>query len=154
MRKPEKGEFLFFWGGVFSNFYPINGDAVTSEHFYMEAKALFFNDFKTATLIRTAQSPREAKKLGRQVANFDEKEWDSYKEVAMRAALSLKLVMCKKFRDALRDSEGKTLVEASPTDKIWGIGFKEADAMDSIDRWGQNLLGECLMEIRYRHFGF
>lgn len=154
MRKPEKDEFIFFWGGVFSNFYPINGDAVTSEHFYMEAKALFFNDFNTASLIRTAQSPREAKKLGRQVANFDQKEWDIYKESAMWGALQLKFVMCKKFRDALLNSKGKELVEASPTDKIWGIGFKEADAIDNIDNWGQNLLGQCLMNVRLKEFSF
>jgi len=154
MRKPEKDEFLFFWGGVFSNFYPINGDAVTSEHFYMEAKALFFNDFKTATLIRTAQSPREAKKLGRQVDNFDQKEWDLHKESAMWGALQLKFVMCKKFRDELLKSQGKELVEASPTDKIWGIGFKEVDAIDNIDNWGQNLLGQCLMNLRLKEFSF
>lgn len=44
----------------------------------------------------------------------------------------------------------KILVEASPYDKIWGIGLAVTDprAADQ-DKWqGQNLLGKALMRVR------
>jgi ribA/ribD-fused uncharacterized protein len=53
----------------------------------------------------------------------------------------------KKMLLATGDRE---LVEASPVDRIWGIGFKEEDAERNRKRWGQNLLGKALMEVRKR----
>lgn len=44
----------------------------------------------------------------------------------------------------------RELVEASPLDSIWGIGFAERDAGANRQRWGQNLLGKALMEVRKR----
>ncbi|MNI91462.1 hypothetical protein D3C73_1491250 [compost metagenome] len=44
----------------------------------------------------------------------------------------------------------RILVEASPSDKIWGIGLAPDDPNAQIPaRWlGQNLLGKALMEVR------
>jgi ribA/ribD-fused uncharacterized protein len=44
----------------------------------------------------------------------------------------------------------RELVEASPEDRIWGIGFTEKDAKENGERWGQNLLGKALVEVRRR----
>lgn len=44
----------------------------------------------------------------------------------------------------------RELVEASPMDRIWGVGFTERDAGVNRHRWGQNLLGKALMEVRRR----
>lgn len=44
----------------------------------------------------------------------------------------------------------RELVEASPMDRIWGIGFAEKNAGANRHRWGQNLLGKALMEVRSR----
>ena len=43
----------------------------------------------------------------------------------------------------------KSFVEASPVDSIWGIGMAEnnPDLLDT-SRWGQNLLGKALTELR------
>lgn len=44
----------------------------------------------------------------------------------------------------------RELVEASPRDRIWGVGFAEKDAERNRVRWGQNLLGKALMSVRAR----
>lgn len=40
--------------------------------------------------------------------------------------------------------------KASPRDRIWGIGFGAKNAGSQRKRWGQNLLGKCLMVVRDR----
>lgn len=53
----------------------------------------------------------------------------------------------RKWLLATRDRE---LVEASPMDRIWGVGFAAQDASANRRRWGQNLLGKALMVVRTR----
>lgn len=145
---------LFFWGGVFSNFHPINGNqAFTSEKIYMAAKALCFRDSKALTAINNSVTPREAKAIGRTIVGFDNGVWDAIKIDAMNFALQIKFDACEEFRDALRASGNLMLVEASPVDRIWGIGFDRINALANIDKWGENLLGRCLMGLRHKHFG-
>jgi ribA/ribD-fused uncharacterized protein len=54
------------------------------------------------------------------------------------------------LREFLLDTGDRILVEASPVDKIWGIGLA-ADHPDALfpEKWpGLNLLGIALMEVR------
>ncbi len=54
--------------------------------------------------------------------------------------------------DALLDTGKKVLAEASPYDRIWGIGMSSAYAIrekEDHTKWnGQNLLGIALMKVR------
>lgn len=52
------------------------------------------------------------------------------------------------FREVLLQTDNKELVEASPMDRIWGVGFGAANAGANRGRWGLNLLGKCLMRAR------
>ena len=54
------------------------------------------------------------------------------------------------FKKWLLATGERELVEASPADRIWGIGFTERDAGANRQWWGQNLLGRALMEVRTR----
>ena len=145
----QKSDYHFFWGGVFSNFHPINSDGFTSEHLYMNAKALFFGDKESSLKILSAATPKDAKKLGRKVKNFDQKAWDDVKMTAMIISLQYKLLACPEFYRELMSTGDKILVEASPYDKIWGIGMKEDDPnILKTELWGENLLGKCLMIVR------
>jgi hypothetical protein len=56
----------------------------------------------------------------------------------------------EKLKEFLLNTQEKILVEASPYDKIWGIGMDENDK-DILDpsKWkGENLLGKALMKVR------
>jgi ribA/ribD-fused uncharacterized protein len=56
------------------------------------------------------------------------------------------------LRDFLLSTGEKVLVEASPYDRIWGIGMTATNAgVERPSAWrGLNLLGFALMEVRER----
>ena len=51
---------------------------------------------------------------------------------------------------ALLETGERTMVEASPIDRIWGVGLRADDPRihDRAQWRGLNLLGEALMEVR------
>ena len=55
------------------------------------------------------------------------------------------------LKGLLLSTEDREIVEASPFDRVWGIGFNAADATTTERaQWGENLLGKALMEVRER----
>ena len=114
----------------------------------MYHKATLFNDPEIAEHILTATNPFTVKKLGQQVKGFDEEQWKANRLDIVRRANVLKFTQNEELRDFLLATEDKILVEASPYDKIWGIGKTAAKAMATKDEWGLNLLGEALMDVR------
>ncbi len=54
------------------------------------------------------------------------------------------------LKSALLATAGTTLVEASPWDRIWGIGMKATNPKAiHREQWrGKNLLGEILTQVR------
>ena len=147
--------FIFFWGGWLSNFHPcriVFGSKVfkSSEQLFMYLKALHFGDIETAERILLAETPKEAKTLGREVRNFDEKSWNEVKIQKMYLALEGKFSQNKDLMDKLKDPalDGKFFVEASPFDRIWGIGYDQDHALQNQSNWGENLLGKTLTFYR------
>lgn len=150
-------EYVFFWGGPLSNWYPAKftadyRDYLTSEHYFMAHKAMIFHDMETLQKIFKAQTPSEAKSLGRKVVGFNNKIWDDYKEHIMIDANVHKFSQNEEEKNYLLSTGNKILVEASPYDKIWGIGMGEDHpTIHDPTTWkGLNLLGFCLMEVRRR----
>lgn len=142
-------KYHFFYGGPLSNWYPVNGNlSCTSEKLFMQLKATTFNDLESLKLINYSSHPSEAKKFGRSIANFNEDVWDLIKYDCMMSALEFKLYTCPEFEAELRATNNKVIVEASPTDRVWGIGYSAETAEKHVDNWGENLLGKALMEIR------
>lgn len=90
------------------------------------------------------------KALGRQVRGFDAKVWDEVKFSVVLNASYLKFSQNASLRDFLLQTGSKILVEASPVDKIWGIGMSASDenAQNPVKWRGQNLLGFALMRAR------
>ncbi len=154
-------KFVLFWGeeDIYSNFHPsrfsLDGNVFHwSEQAFMWLKAVEFGDRAVAQQILEQtprnSSPLECKRLGRKVSPFDEKTWSVRSVEAMRRAVSAKFSQIPELRRQLLDSGDRILVEASPYDRIWGIGWGESDpqAQDPSQWKGQNLLGKVLMEVR------
>lgn len=116
----------------------------------MYHKALAFNDTASATAILKASTCRKAKGLGRQVDNFDAGEWEKHRERVVIDGCLLKFRQHPNLKQQLLDTMERELVEASPFDRIWGIGFTAEEADTRRSGWGQNLLGKCLIEVRKR----
>ena len=119
------------------------------EQYMMYKKAIFFGDQGVADQILKESSPVVMKGLGRRVKGFIKEKWDKECTKVVFAGNMLKFQANPRLLDALLKTGDKELIEASPYDKIWGIGFSTEDAgRTSRDRWGQNLLGQILMKIR------
>lgn len=108
-------------------------------------------DSTTAAKILASEGPSEAKRLGRKVKNFDQKLWDRECDKVVEEGNFLKFTQDKKCKKALLGTGDKILVEASPNDRIWGIGFAPEDDPESKEeQWGSNKLGVALMAVRGR----
>lgn len=161
-------KYLHFWGHVpkvpgrldescLSNWFPARFDVdgigyPTTEHFMMAEKARLFGDLATREEILASASPGAAKSLGRKVAGFDEQTWIANRfGIVVRGNLA-KFSQHADMGDLLRRTGTKVLVEASPRDRIWGIGMGKGheDAGDPMRWQGMNLLGFALMEVRSR----
>ncbi|MFD2352846.1 NADAR family protein [Nonomuraea ferruginea] len=116
----------------------------------MAHKALLFGDEVAAEKILAAAHPGEAKKLGRAVGGFDEETWAAHRyEIVVRGNLA-KFGQHAELKEFLLTTGGRVLVEASPLDRVWGIGLAADDpAAASPATWrGLNLLGFALMDVR------
>lgn len=146
---------VFFWGGEFSNWFTCyfnyeDHEFFNSEQAFMWKKAEFFGDEEMAELILHTQNPKQAKALGRKVRGFDAEKWAMVSYPIMIAVNAEKYNQNPRLREKLLATSDKTLVEASPYDKIWGIGLSEDDdrCLDEHQWQGMNLLGKALMQVR------
>ena len=117
----------------------------------MYNKALLFSDLKAAAAILGHSDPKIGKRLGRQVKNFDNLlVWAEHREEIVYAGNKYKFEQNPSLMRELMKTKGTTLVEASPFDRIWGIGLRATDPRAKIKKeWkGQNLLGLILTRLR------
>ena len=130
---------------------------INAEQYMMYRKALLFKDEDIAYKIMKSTNPKEQKDLGGKVKNFNIETWSA--PVGPRLPIAWSIVRkgsWNKFSQnpgllkVLADTAGTTLVEASPDDKIWGIGLGELDsARFTRENWlGTNWLGEILTNVR------
>lgn len=153
-------EYVFFWGEApFSNFTPCeikvgNVTFKSSEQAFMYKKAEFFGDGEMARKIYEAETPKEAKALGRKVRNFDTEKWTEVSEATMEYVLRLKFEQHPEMVTELVRYPVQTFVEASPYDRIWGIGYRAGVIPERFpEKWGQNKLGKILTKLRDEYAG-
>ncbi|TPG60048.1 NADAR family protein [Ewingella americana] len=123
----------------------------TIEHWMMWHKAKLFNDESVMALLASSTDPYQAKKLGRAVKGFVESVWVANREDIVKKGLYLKVDYCDEALYFLLDLDPKTtrLCEASPWDRLWGVGLDAEDPrVYDPDNWkGLNLLGNLWQEL-------
>ena len=107
-------------------------------------------DYRTFDRLVRCKSPKEAKALGRQVAPWDQREWDRIVCTVARACVLAKSRAVPAVRRALLATGDAMLAEATRNDSIWGIGIDLGKPeVQFPGRWqGANILGWALMEAR------
>jgi ribA/ribD-fused uncharacterized protein len=164
-------KYVFFWGHTgsgsesigkhcFSQWYPAEFETAghryaTAEHFMMAEKARLFGDLDTERKILAAKHPAEAKRLGREVRGFDDALWTNTRMDIVVRGNRAKFAQNPALSAFLASTAQRVLVEASPSDRIWGIGVDERDARATTpEHWpGLNLLGFALMAVRAEVIG-
>ncbi|CAM2010552.1 NADAR family protein [Acanthopleuribacter pedis] len=160
--------YLFFWSGskgkkgtvsknCFSQWWrePFEAEGVTyasAEHFMMAEKARLFGDSDIQAQVIEGSDPRKAKALGRKVKNFDPAIWEKHRfDIVVRGNLA-KFRARPELTDFILGTGDQILVEASPQDRIWGIGLAEDHpaAADPFQWQGLNLLGFALHAVRHQ----
>ena len=146
-------DYYFFWGGECSQWAesPFEEFGVTfncAEQFMMAAKAKVFGDDNSYNAIMATRLPNEQKALGKKVKGFDANIWDAIAKNYVRLGNVNKFQQNEQFLDFLFKHKDKYFVEASPYDKVWGIGLAEThpDIHDPLKWQGTNWLGECINE--------
>ncbi len=153
----NKEKFVFFWESFspFSQWHvkPFIVDGITfntAEKWMMYQKALLFNDNNTANKILKTNSAKTQKSLGREVVGFKDSVWKENRERIVYEGNFHKFTQNKDILKMLLNTKGKTIVEASPSDQIWGIGLHKTDsrALNKSTWKGLNLLGYILTKLR------
>ncbi|WP_432896594.1 NADAR family protein [Micromonospora matsumotoense] len=122
----------------------------TAEHWMMWRKALLFDDTGAGERVLAAAHPHQAKAIGREVRRFDPAVWEAERYPIVLAGSLAKFGQHADLRAYLLGTGDRVLVEASPVDRVWGVGLAADDPRaEDPARWrGLNLLGFALMEAR------
>lgn len=150
----EQDQFVFFWGGPFSQWAKysmvIAGvEYVTCEQYMMAEKARLFGDKETEEAIMATRNPRDQKALGRKIKGFDKALWESICVETVYQGNLAKFSQHPELAEMLLATNDKVIAEASPSDIIWGIGMAEDNPyVTDMTRWGTNLLGKVIMRVR------
>lgn len=151
---------IYFWGGIYSQWYNSKfefqkkdgqiANFTSCEQYMMYSKAILFKDEESAKKILETNNVKKQKELGRKVKYFNQEEWDKYKfDIIVKGNL-LKFSQNEDIKKELLNSGEKIFVEASPYDKIYGVGLKYDNnlILDEKNWLGDNLLGKALMKVR------
>lgn len=147
---------VYFWSGFLSQWHKshmVDDNGIIyncCEQYMMYQKALLFKDFEIAAKIIRSESPKDQKDLGRSVKGFNEERWMKLREAIVERANILKFMQNDDLKKQLIETGDRIIVEASPYDRIYGVGLKEDDPkiLDEKNWKGLNLLGEALMIVR------
>lgn len=121
-----------------------------TEQFMMMGKVLLF-DSKMKDELMKVTKPNKIKEFGRwQITGFDETIWNTVNVIWVAMGNYMKFSQDDKLKKLLLDTENTFIVEASPMDKIWGVGLSPDNYnLRTPSRWkGENKLGEAIMIVR------
>ena len=123
---------------------------IHAEQGMMTGKARLFGDKVTESKILKAKNARTIKDLGREVKPFDDEVWlaNCYRIVYLQNYA--KFAQNPKLREYLLGTGEAELIECSPYDRLYGVGYDEKNLPADRTKWGKNYLGLVLMDVRDR----
>jgi len=148
---------IFFWGNHFMSnfsFSEIKENNIIFncvEQYFMYHKCILFNSDNSTLIyqILNETNPANIKRFGRKVLNYSESIWSDKRYEIMLNGLRLKFNQNEFLKKKLILTNNKNIYEASPYDRIWGIGYSKTNALKTDKyKYGLNLLGKALMELR------
>lgn len=110
----------------------------SAEHFFQAQK---FAGTEHERLIRFAESPAAAARMGRSRNRPLRSDWEEVKVGIMRRAITTKFATHADIRAILLATGDEEIIEDSTDDDFWASGA---------DGSGQNMTGKILMEVRAR----
>ena len=125
---------VLFWGGYLSNWYKssfTDDDGVVyscTEQYLMAGKARLFKDDERLATILGTPDPRRQKAAGRAVCGYDDAAWVAARVDVCVAGNMLKYEQNAELRRLLSATQDRLIIEASPKDRVWGIGLAAADS--------------------------
>ena len=148
-------DYVLFWGGWPSQWHPadftVGGVRYNCcEQYMMAEKARVFGDQAALARILATRNPRQQKAIGRTVHGFDAGAWNDVCRGIVFTGNLARFSQNEAARRELLATGGRTIVEASPTDRVWGIGLAQDDphALDPARWGGTNWLGVALTQVR------
>lgn len=152
----ETDNYVFFYGSIYSQWAPTpfrEGDLVfnCAEQYMMYWKALAFGDLQAADEIMASEDPSDQKSIGRRIKGFNDERWNLIKYQVVYQGNLLKFSQNPELLLILTNAhKDKMFVEASPTDRIWGIGIGlgNPDMYDESKWDGENLLGKAIKDVQ------
>ena len=147
---------VYFWGGIFSQWATTKfkdpkskKTFCSTEQWMMWNKAKLFDESYCEKILKE-KDPKKIKQMGRDINNFNIDVWDRFKYQIVVEGNYLKFSQNEYAKRILMESADRIFVEASPYDKIWGIGLYETDdrILDEKKSLGETLLGKAFTEVR------
>lgn len=97
------------------------------EQMMMYSKAKLFGNEEVAAQVLLAQHPRDQKALGRKVRGYQDDVWSRRRVGIVTKGCYAKFSQNPESKAALLATQNTILVEASPYDRIWGVGLSMDD---------------------------
>ena len=120
----------------------------TMEHAYQYAKAMHKGDKDIAQKILSARHGGEAKHEARALVRDD--HWQDKRAEVMKQIIEAKVDQVAEFRQALLDTQRKTIVHTIRNETFWASGLDTYDTLHTKPEFwiGDNTYGKLLMVVR------
>lgn len=113
---------------LWHSFFEVKGVIYScTEQYMMAEKARLFGDEEMLAAIMLAKHPKEMKAFGRAVRSFDQAVWQAKCYDIVKAGNLAKFSQNEPLWDYMKTTKNRILVEASPRDRIWGIGMGKSN---------------------------